>query len=226
MRRVIPPLIFGFAGAAVLIWLGVWQMQRLAWKEAVLANIEARITAAPVALPEQPDQVRDKYLPIRASGTARPGLRVLVSVKNIGPGYRMISILDLGGRQVLLDRGFLSLEDHTDFSGPHEISVTGNLHWPDEVDWFTPDPDIENSLWFARDVPAMAAALGTEPTLVVVREIEDSLYSTTPMPVGTEGIPNDHLNYAITWFSLAAIWLLMTGYYIRRNAPMKKGTRA
>jgi surfeit locus 1 family protein len=225
LRRVIPPLIFGFAGAAVLIWLGVWQVQRLTWKEAVLADINARITAPPVALPAHPDPVRDKYLPVTASGTARPGLRVLVSVKNIGPGYRMISILDLGGRQVLLDRGFLSLDTPTDFSGPHEITVTGNLHWPDEVDGFTPDPDIKTGLWFARDVPAMAATLGTEPTLIIAREIDASPYSTTPLPVGITGIPNDHLNYAITWFSLAAIWLLMTGYFIRRNTPVKKGTQ-
>jgi len=225
LRRVIPPLIFGFAGAAVLIWLGIWQVQRLAWKEAVLADIEARITAVPVALPMQPDPVRDKYLPVTASGTARPGLRVLVSVKNQGPGYRMISIFDVGGRKVLLDRGFLRTEAQTDFTGAHEITVTGNLHWPDEVDGFTPDPDLEAGLWFARDVPAMAAALGTEPTLIVAREIVASPYSTTPLPVGTEGIPNDHLNYAITWFSLAAIWLVMTGYYLRRTAPMRKGTQ-
>ncbi len=226
MRRIIPPLIFGLAGAALLIWLGIWQLERLAWKEAALANIEARIAASPVDLPEKPDPARDKYLPVTARGIARPGLRVLVSVKNIGPGYRMISILDLGGRQVLLDRGFLSLEDHTDFSGPHEISVMGNLHWPDEVDGFTPEPDIEKGLWFARDVPAMAAELGTEPTLIVAREIKASPYSTTPLPVGTEGIPNDHLNYAITWFSLAAVWIVMTGYYIWRRAPVGKGTLA
>ncbi len=226
MRRVIIPLIFGFAGAAVLIWLGVWQVQRLAWKEAVLANIEARITAPPVALPEQPDPVRDKYLPVIASGTARPGLRVLVSVKQQGPGYRMISVLETGGRRVLLDRGFLKLEEKTDVAGPQEITVIGNLHWPDEVDGFTPEPDPKTGLWFARDVPAMAAELGTEPVLIVARKIEPSPDATTPMPVGIDGIPNDHLNYALTWFSLAFIWLVMTGYYLWRNAPMRKGTKA
>jgi surfeit locus 1 family protein len=219
-------LIFGFAGAAVLIWLGVWQVQRLAWKEAVLANIEARITAPPVALPEQPDPVRDKYLPVIASGTARPGLRVLVSVKQQGPGYRMISVLETGGRRVLLDRGFLKLEEKTDVAGPQEITVIGNLHWPDEVDGFTPEPDPKTGLWFARDVPAMAAELGTEPVLIVARKIEPSPDATTPMPVGIDGIPNDHLNYALTWFSLAFIWLVMTGYYLWRNAPMRKGTKA
>jgi len=226
LRRIIPPLIFGFAGAAVLIWLGIWQLQRLTWKEEVLANIEARITAPPVALPEQPDPQRDKYLPVRASGIARPGLRVLVSVKNLGPGYRMISILDMGGRQVLLDRGFLKLETPSDLTGEQTITVTGNLHWPDEVDGLTPDPDLKTGLWFNRDVPAMAAALGTEPVLIIARKIDGGSFATTPLPVGTEGIPNDHLNYAITWFSLAAVWLLMTGYYLRRTAPMKKGTQA
>ena len=56
----------------------------------------------------------------------------------------------------------------------------------------------------------MAAALGTEPVLVVAREISGFATDTTPLPIDTSGIPNDHLQYAITWFALALIWAGMT----------------
>ena len=62
--------------------------------------------------------------------------------------------------------------------------------------------------------PAMAATLKAEPVLVVARS--DTGDGIEPMPVGTEGIPNDHLQYAITWFSLAAVWLGMTVFLLWR----------
>ncbi|MDJ0826082.1 MAG: SURF1 family protein [Rhodobacter sp.] len=216
MTRLLLPLLFGLAGCAVLISLGVWQVQRLAWKEGVLSDIEARIAADPVTLPTAPEPDRDKYLPVAATGAVSAGLRVLVSVKRRGAGYRMIDVFETGGRRVLLDRGFLDLETHSDFGTEAEVSVTGNLHWPDEVDRWTPEPDLAKGLWFARDVPAMAAALGTEPVLIVARTIAPNPFAADPLPVGTEGIPNDHLEYAITWFSLAIVWAGMTGFLLWR----------
>jgi surfeit locus 1 family protein len=82
------------------------------------------------------------------------------------------------------------------------VTVTGNLHWPDEVDGFTPEPTSRN-IWFARDVAALAQDLGPSPSW--------SSPATCRFPTpgdalagDTSGIPNDHLNYAVTWFSLAA----------------------
>ena len=68
LKRMIAPIVIGVAGVAVLMALGIWQTQRLVWKEGVLAEIEARIAAAPVALPETADPVRDRYLPVTADG--------------------------------------------------------------------------------------------------------------------------------------------------------------
>lgn len=216
MMRYLVPLIFGAAGVAILVSLGVWQVQRLAWKQGVLADIEARIASEPVALPAAPDPEADRYLPVRAQGTVREGLRVLASVKRRGAGYRIISVLETGDRRVLLDRGFRGVETHSDVGDPVAVTVTGNLHWPDEVDGFTPAPDLQAGLWFARDVPAMAAALDTEPVLIVAREIAPNPFTAQPMPVGTAGIPNDHLEYAITWFSLAIVWAGMTAFLLWR----------
>lgn len=215
-RRMILPFLFGLAGVAVLVALGVWQVQRLAQKEAYLAQIEARIGDAPVALPDSPDPVADRFLAVEAEGVfSGESLDVLVSRKQIGAGFRVIAVLEmLNGRRVLVDRGFVP---DTARGVPHQatdVTVEGNLLWPDEVDGFTPEPDSERGIWFARDLPAMAEALSAEPVLIVARsETGDGI---EPLPVNTETIPNDHLNYAITWFLLAAVWAGMTALLLWR----------
>lgn len=222
--RFILPLIFGLAGTAVLIGLGVWQLQRLDWKEAILSDIEARIVAAPVALPATPDPEGDRYLPVAVTGTlGDPAIRVLVSQKQIGAGHRIIRPLDTeGGRRIMVDLGFISVQATPPALGDTQVTVTGNLHWPDEIDSYTPEPDPAADLWFARDLPRMADELQTEPVLVVARATDLPASPLSPLPVDTSGIPNDHLGYAVTWFGLALVWTLMTATLLwRLRKPLK-----
>lgn len=218
MGRVISVLVFGAVGVAILVALGVWQMQRLAWKESVLADIEAGIAATPVSVPATPDPVADRYLPVSVTGRiGDEAVRILVSQRGVGAGYRLISVLDTGeGRRVLVDRGVLPVADDMPPPPDVAVTVTGNLHWPQERDGFTPDNDLTENIWFARDVAVLAEHLGTEPVLVIAREISPPEPAITPLPVAVEGIPNDHLNYAITWFLLALVWLGMTLFLLWR----------
>lgn len=217
-RRMIFPLLIGIVGTAILMALGFWQVQRLDWKLGVLADIEARIVADPVAVPAVPNPDRDRYLPVTATGTITDEeIDVLVSMKGAGAGYRIISaFLTDDGRRLLLDRGFILDERKDEPRPPVRATVTGNLHWPDEVDGYTPDPDLGRNIWFARDVPAMAAALDTEPVMIILRDSSETNPVATPLPVDTTGIPNDHLNYAVTWFGLAAVWVGMTLFLLWR----------
>lgn len=220
MRRMILPLLFGIVGVTILLSLGFWQLQRLEWKETALAAIDARIGASPVELPATPDAAADLYLPVVVKGTLTgANIDVLVSRKDIGAGFRVISVMVMeSGRHILIDRGFLP---EVARGLPREVTtleVTGNLLWPQEVDGFTPAPDPKTGIWFARDLPAMAAALKAEPVLVVARS--DTGDGIDPLPVDSSAISNDHLNYAITWFSLAIAWAGMTVlllWRIRRN---------
>jgi surfeit locus 1 family protein len=216
MRRMIAPLLFGLIGAAILIGLGNWQLKRLAWKESVLADISARLNDTPVPLPATPDPTADLYLPVQVSGRfLGEDLDVLVSRKEIGAGFRVIAAYETTeGRRILIDRGFVTDAARGLPRMAREETITGTLHWPRETDGYTPPPDPATGMWFARDVPAMALGLQTEPVLVVARS--DTGDGIEPMPVGTEGIPNDHLQYAITWFSLAVVWLGMTGLLLWR----------
>lgn len=224
MRRILIPLIFGLTGAAILIALGVWQVQRLAWKEGVLADIEARIAADPVALPASPDPVADQYLPVAVTGQlGQPPLRVLVSRKQIGAGYRLITTLSTEERTILVDLGFIKVGKPIAAFADTPVTITGNLNWPDDRNSSTPDNDVAGNTWFARDIDEMAGVLGAEPLLLVARDTSETDPAATPLPVDTAAIPNDHLSYAITWFSLAAIWLVMTGYFLWRTTRKPKG---
>ncbi|WP_297780405.1 SURF1 family protein [uncultured Roseovarius sp.] len=217
-KSILIPLIFGIAGVAVLIGLGKWQVDRLARKEGILADIAAHIAASPVDLPETVDPTDDRYLPVAVTGQiGDAALRVLVSQKQIGAGYRVISALDTGARRVLLDRGFIKVS--ADIPAPPEgvVTVQGNLHWPDERLSSTPENDVPGNIWFARDIAQMAEVLDTESVLIVARALSVPEVGVSPLPVDTSGIPNDHLSYAITWFSLAAIWAAMTGVLIWRQ---------
>ena len=218
MGRVIGVWLLGLGGVAILLTLGIWQMQRLAWKEAILADIDARIAADPVALPVAPDPERDRYLPVMLAGRIDPTfVRVLVSQKGIGAGYRIIAALETGaGRRVLIDRGVIPVGDAMPATPADDLRIIGNLHWPDERDGFTPENDLAGNMWFARDVAALAAHLAAEPVLVIAREITPPEAAITPLPVGIGNIPNDHLSYAITWFSLAIVWLGMTVFLLWR----------
>lgn len=211
-RRLVFPLLLGLLGCGILLSLTFWQIQRLGWKEAILSDIEARIYASPIALPET--TMPERYTPVVLSGTLSTDyVRVLVSRKQIGPGFRIIAALDTGTRRVLVDLGFVrDGEPVPALGGTHQ--VIGNIDSPSEIDSYTPAPDLGKNLWFARDVPALAQTLNTEPTFIAARE--DVIAGIEAMPLSVETIPNDHAQYALTWFLLALIWAGMTGLLIWR----------
>lgn len=217
-RRMIFPALLGLVGCAILLWLGMWQVQRLAWKEGILAEISAKIAADPVALPADPMPDAHKYMPVTVTGRyLQAELHVLFSLKFQGPGYRVIAPFETeDGRKILVDRGFIPTPQKDAARQTGAATITGNLHWPDEIDGYTPDPDQAANIWFARDLTAMAEILGTEPVLVVVRSQTPVDAAVRPVPITITGIPNDHLQYAVTWFLLAIAWAGMTVYLLWR----------
>ncbi len=219
-------IIFGLVGTAVLIGLGAWQVERLARKEVLIARLEQRLAADPVALPVSPDPARDGFLRVRVTGRIGGGeLHVLTSLIPYGPGFRVIvPLTDASGRVVLADLGYVpEAAKDAGYRPAGPVEVVGALYWPDEADGFTPAPDREANIWFARDLAPMAEALGTEPLLIAAESYGgtpgDSLGGgdwPRPLRLGVN-LTNDHLQYAITWFSLALIWAVMSALLVRRE---------
>ena len=220
LRLVITSVLW-LAVLATFLSLGTWQLKRMEWKAGILAEIDARIIAAPVAVPATPDPKADRFLPVTAQGVIGEGeLHVLVSTRDQGAGFRIIAPFDMDGRRVMVDRGFVrsNAKDAARQTGP--MQITGNLHWPDDRSGSTPDNDPAANYWYARDLDQMARALGTEPVLIIARTPTDP--AILPLPVTSEGIPNRHLEYVVTWFLFAATWIVMTGFALWR---MKRRTR-
>jgi surfeit locus 1 family protein len=225
LSRITLPLVTGLIGTAILLWLGTWQMQRLEWKRGILTEIESRIGGNPAPLPVTGDPDRDRYQPVRLNGTIEPNeLYVLVSRKRVGAGYLVISpFVTEDGRRILVDRGFIPVEERDITRDGGEKDIIGNLHWPDDRTSSTPENDVDGNIWFARDIEAMSGVLNTEPLLVIARNISPSDPGVTPLPVDTSGIPNDHLQYAITWYSLAVVWLIGTIALVWRLRQTREG---
>lgn len=218
IKRMIFPLVFGLVGIGILISLGVWQVQRMSWKNAGLDEIAEKITAAPIRLPLIP--IKEKHNRLSVSVDVKLGsdeIHVITSKKNSGPGFLVIipAFETTQKRDIMIDMGFVSVVDKDKKRLPLDVKIIGNLLWPNETDGFTPKPDLNRNIWFARDVDKMAAYFKTEPVLLVAREIIGESYGPIPIVIG-HNIPNDHKEYAITWFSLAFVWFGMTLYLLWR----------
>ncbi|OUS05105.1 hypothetical protein A9Q96_13480 [Rhodobacterales bacterium 52_120_T64] len=215
MNRRLPLIIFGLTGAAILMSLGFWQLQRLTWKTGVLAEIDLRLAELPVALPLDVDPVADKYLQVEATGMIAKGELHVLTFSDGSPGFRVIAPMVLDdGRRILVDRGFLLETEKNSVRVGGEVTAVGSLVWPQETDKYVPDPNLEKNIWFARDVNLMAAALETDQIMLAISRSTNN-DGITPQRVSVN-ITNRHLEYVMTWFSLAAIWIGMTGYALRR----------
>ncbi len=207
----------------MLIGLGLWQLERLHWKEALIAEIEMRSMALPVPLPspaEWPNLTPDEYdyRHVEAKGTFAQDKEVLVfhgqglSRKGINePGYLVLVPLRLAsGGTVIVNRGFVPerLKDKaTRIAGEIEgsVTVTGLMRPPEPRNVFTPADVPAENRYFTRDPAMIATALGLAGAAPFTIDADDiSMPGGWPKGGTTEiVIPNNHLSYALTWFGLA-----------------------
>jgi surfeit locus 1 family protein len=239
-----PKSLLGFtalvlAAFAVLVGLGVWQLKRLGWKEALIAQIEARVKAPPITLAQAEALVRDgrdaSYYRVTLDGRFHHAKELyLYAVSDGRVGWHVITPLETAdGEMVPVDRGFVpdELKDPaTRASGQIEdvVTVTGIVRGSDRQTLFTPDNEPKANRWFWRDLHAMTRAMFPHGTIEVAPLFLEAEKSPVPggWPEGGQtrlDIPNNHLQYAITWFLLAAALLVIYGLYVRslrRRPPL------
>ena len=215
----------------VVVGLGLWQLQRLEWKEGVIAQIEGRTEREPitlaqaVALSKEPGGRR--YLPVRVQGRFDHSQeRYLYAISLEGePGWHVITPLKtVDGDIVLVDRGFVP-EAFRD-PGAREpgqfqevVDVTGLIRTPEEQGLFIPDNDAQANQWFSRDLGAMVDSMFPEGAVKVAPFFVEVVASDVPggWPKGGQTrlqLPNNHLQYALTWFALALCLVAVYGVYL------------
>ena len=220
-RFAVTPAVATTIGIVILIGLGIWQVQRLHWKEGLLARIAALQSAPPQPLDgvlrraaNDPDI---DYVRVRATCPdieTAPYLR-LYSVKDGYAGWRIIAACPLTGGSygaILVDRGFLDQRLKLTVGQTLSTPIVGILRRGDTRNFVTPRNDPAQNLWYGRDIAAMARALGVSkpaPTYLMLEQPAPPPGGPVIAPLPSD-IPNNHLQYAITWFGLA---LALAGVY-------------
>lgn len=228
---------FLLLATATFIGLGVWQIERLSWKRALIARVDARVHAEPVAIaapPQWPAVNRDddEYRHVRAEGVLENSKETLVYASTaLGAGYWVVTPLKTANNEIILiNRGFVPI-DRKDpasrsagqISTPMRVSGLLRISEPGGTLLRSNDPGADR--WYSRDVQAIAEkrGLGTVAPFFIDADKADN---PGGYPIGgltQVRFPNSHLQYAITWFVMAAmslgfLWFLMT-HRQTQNAP-------
>jgi surfeit locus 1 family protein len=228
--RPLPALSFACAVLfASLIALGVWQLDRLQWKLALIAQVNGNMHAAPVS----PDAVLAmvqgaQYRRVALDGRFDNAKEAYIfgTDANGTPGYHVVVPFTTGdGRTFLIDRGIVPKEK-LDPATRRPGQITGITHivgvWrtPDRPGMFTPAPDAAHRIWYAHDLAAIAKADGVKLPAPVIIEA-DASPNPGGWPRGEQTVVrfrNEHLQYAITWFGLAAVLLVVyIAYHVSRG---------
>ena len=232
------PSLLVLAAFFVFVSLGMWQIERKAWKEALIYTLQQRLSAPPTDLPPREwwarlDPTADEFRHVKFSATFLSESEALVYAGGSalrsdvsGPGYWVLAPARLAdGGVVVVNRGFVPEGRQTPATRSADqitgiVDMVGVMRWPESRGVFSPQDDPGRNLWFVRDPIAIAAAKSWGEVAPFFIELE------SPQPPG--GLPragalkvnlrNEHLQYAITWYGLAMVVAVMFGYWLRGRA--------
>jgi surfeit locus 1 family protein len=222
---------------AVFVALGTWQIERKAWKEGLIAELNERVTALPVHLPSaaawpQLGRAANEYRRVSFDAQFENAKEALVyAVPSAfrpdvsGAGFWLFTPARLAdGNLVVVDRGFVpegQRDPSTRAAGQISgiVRITGIMRWPDAKHWFSPKGDPAHNLWYLRDPATIAADKGWGAVAPFYVEQE------APVPPGGVPLPgkivvnlrNAHMQYALTWYGLALVLVVAFAAFARSS---------
>ncbi|MBP5858510.1 SURF1 family protein [Marivibrio halodurans] len=239
-RPKLIPTLFTLPALVVLIALGVWQLQRLGWKEDLIDKLQSRSVAEVVQLPTGSlDREAWEYRRVRVTGRFHHDeeMHLLNRSLNGNPGLHVLTPMtrtDVAGEPtILVNRGWVPFDRKDPETRPEgqlegEVTVEGILRFPREVTGlqrvFLPENEPDNNMWYDANIGQMSTRIGADlPNYYLVdgREETPGLY-----PVGKQwrlDIRNDHLQYALTWFFLAGALAVIYVLYHRPKRAEEDG---
>lgn len=218
--------------------LGIWQVERRAWKLDLIERVDARVHGDPLTAPDRADwenvtRERDEYRKVTLLGHYRNDLESYVyAATDYGAGYWVMTPFErVDGTIIMINRGFVPTDRREPDSRAEgtvsgDTRVTGLLRMDEPGGTFMRDNVPDEDRWYSRDVRAMAAKRGLNPDDVAPYFIDaDGSNNPGKLPVGgltRISFPNNHLMYAITWFGMAVL-TLVAAWIVLRPRRRKEG---
>jgi len=230
-RPLLWPTVFTAPMLLLLLALGSWQIERLFWKERLISQRESAVAAAPVPVPQSFEEARGmEFRHVTDEGIFLHDKEIFLGATSEagGQGYQVLTpLIEPSGRAVFVNRGYIpaELKDPAQRAAAQvsgTVRVQGLLRLPPEGRpvWFLPDNRPDLNYWFWVDLPAMSAADHLDRVAPFYIDAD-----ATPNPGGWPkggvtrlALSNNHLQYAITWFSLAVALIVIYVLYHRRNS--------
>jgi surfeit locus 1 family protein len=227
-RPTLGPTLFTIPALIVLVILGSWQVQRMNWKNDLVASFEEKMAKAPVALPPQiTDMSTFRYTRVMGSGTFLHEKEILLTGRTFEgtAGFHVITPFSSTSNQtVFINRGWIPEKLRDQKKRPEtlpigELVIEGILRGDNRKGYFVPENEPENEVWLYVNTKEMATyrKIGEVPNYYVDQIRESGPYK---LPIGATSkieVRNEHLQYAVTWFLLAATLLVIYFiYHIRK----------
>jgi len=214
------PTIMALIMLPILVGLGTWQLHRRVWKTELLATIAARMNGEPTPLPATVDDPQGwAFRSVRLNGhfADEHALQLYGRTYDGKAGIHLLTpLIRDGGAAVLVDRGFVPIEQGNALAHYRRedgrVQIDGVVRMPESPGWFLPAANPGEDIWYAVDIPAMEAATGLKlaPFYIAARPAAgaEGWPAATGGTEGT-GIRNEHLNYAIFWYSMAGVLIVI-----------------
>jgi len=225
--------VFTVLGLVILLWLGFWQVDRLAWKTALLERIDTNLAAQPVLLPSGIDILEWEYRKACVAGAFLHDKEMhLFSTRLTGqPGYHIYTPFEIeGGGVIIINRGWVpdiykAPSARLEGQVPGIVEVCGILRASRQQGRLVPDNNPDENGWYTANATEMGEAANLANVLPFLLDA-DNAANPGGYPIGGQtriDIPNNHLGYAITWFGLAAALAgVFTAFVIsQRRKPVK-----
>ncbi|MER0236855.1 SURF1 family protein [Fulvimarina sp. MAC8] len=228
-------------GIAILMGLGTWQVERLFWKESLIERIDGRIDSDPIsldaAIAEFQETADVDYQPVTLTGRfLEGGERYFFTTFDGQTGWNVYTpLLTADDKLVIVNRGFVPYEQREPETRPGseangEVTVEGIArNAPEEKPgYFVPENDPEEDTFFWRDLGAMSSGLATDAGVDLVPFFVDAKRNpnSDALPIGGQTIvtiPNNHLQYAFTWYGIGVVLIVMTGILVVRQVRARRG---
>lgn len=223
------PTLFTIAAFLLLSSLGTWQLYRLQWKNNLIATVTSEMAKEPVAMPDDDRALAAlTYRRVNLTGSFLNEHELYRYQQNQGQqGYEIVTPFKQDdGKIVMVNRGWVPMEKRDPARRPGseiegETTIEGIIAEKEKPGTFTPDNSIKDNVWFWMDLDAIHATTGLDLQPVIIHEIGENKPGVYPEKLATElKFRNDHLNYAIIWFSLAIISVVV--YYLYHLKEVNK----